>query len=133
MNFSIGFYDPFKLDMIEFGDVEKDKVMEMFEKIPWADYLAKMETAQESDIHHSPSFEIENKDNGTELSIDAIDDNEWEIFYERPKLVKKFFGLIEKEESHFSLAEEQTENDVRECLQAFIRSELQFLENKFAE
>ena len=131
MNFRASFCDPFKPDVIELGDVEAGKVMEMFEKVPWSDYLKKMETAKEDEIYYSPSLEIENKDNRNGLSVSKVDDKEWSIFFKRPKLVKRFFGLTEKMDNNY-LTDiwGQTEDDVRNCLEALVRNDLQFLENK---
>jgi len=133
MNFRASFCDPFKADIVELGDVEKGKVMEMFEKVPWSEYLAKMATAKESEIYYSPSLEIENKDNRNALSISAIENQEWSIFYKRPKLVKrrKFFKVVEEiDNEYLTDIWDQTEDDVRNCLEALIRNDLQFLENK---
>ena len=133
MNFRASFCDPFKADIIEIGDVEKGKIMEMFDKIPWSDYLAKMETTKESEIHYSPSFEIENKDNRNSIAVSAIDGKEWYIFFKRPKLVqrRKFFKLIEEmDNDYLTDIQGQTESDVRNCLEALIRNDLLFLENK---
>jgi len=89
MSFRASFCDPFKPDVIEIGNIEKDKIMELFEKIPWSKYLAKMKTAKKDEIHHSPSLEIENEDNRNGLSVSAIDGQEWCIFYKRPKFIKE--------------------------------------------
>lgn len=131
MNFRASFCDPFKADIIEMGNIEKDKIMETFDKIPWTEYLEKMKTARQSEIHYSPSLEIENKDNRNGLSVSAVDGREWYIFYKRPKLVRRFFGLIEKMDNNYLTdIQGQTDNDVRNCLEALIRNDLQFLENK---
>jgi hypothetical protein len=131
MNFRASFCDPFNPKIIEMGDIEKDKVMETFDKIPWKDYLEKMETANENEIHYSPSLEIENKENKNGLSVSAIDGTEWYIFYKRPKLVKRFFGLTEKLDTNYlTEIHGQTERDVRECLSALLRDDLRFLEEK---
>ena len=131
MNFRASFCDPFKSDIIEIGDIERDKIMELFEKIPWSEYLKKMQTTKDDKICYSPSLEIENKDNRNGLTASAIDGREWYIFYKRPKLVKRFFGLIEKmDNDYLTEVHKQTENDVRSCLEALIRNDLQFLENK---
>lgn len=131
MNFRASFCDPFKADIIEIGSIEKDKIMEKFNQIPWTEYLAKMKTAKESEIHYSPSLEIENKDNKNGLSVSAVDGTEWYIFYKRPKLVKRFFGLVEKmDDNYLTDVQGQTEKDVIDCLDALIRNDLQFLENK---
>ena len=131
MNFRASFCDPFKPDIIEIGKIEQEKILETFRKIPWSDYLAKMETAKQGEVFYSPSLEIENKDNKNGLSVSAIDGTEWYIFYKRPKLVKKFFGLTEKmDNDYLTEIQGQTENDVIDCLNALIRNDLQFLENK---
>ncbi len=131
MNFRASFCDPFKSDIIEMGDFEKDKIMETFEKIPWNKLLDEMKTKKESEIHYSPSLEIENKDNKNGLSVSAVDGKEWYIFFKRPKMVKKFFGLSEKmNNDYLTDIKGQTENDVKECLTALINNDLEFLERK---
>lgn len=131
MNFRASFCDPFKSDIIEIGDIEKDKVIELFNQVPWKEYLEKLKTANRSDIHYSPSLEIENKENRNGLSVSAVDGVEWYIFFKRPKLVKRFLGLGEKmDENYLTDIQGQTEKDVRDCLDALIRNDLQFLEDK---
>jgi len=131
MNFRASFCDPFKPDIIEIGYISKNEIMEKFEDIPWKEYLEKMKIAKQSEIHYSPSLEIENKDNRNGLSVSALDGIEWYIFYKRPKLVKKFFGLIEKMDNNYlTEIHGQTENDVRNCLEALIKNDLKFLEEK---
>ncbi len=131
MDFRASFCDPFKPDIIEIGKIEQDKILETFHKIPWSEYLGKMETAKQKEIYYSPSLEIENKENRNGLSVSAINENEWYIFYKRPKLVKKFFGLIEKmDNDYLTDIQGQTEQDVLDCLNALINNDLNFLENK---
>ncbi len=131
MNFRASFCDPFKSDIIEMGDIEKDKIMETFEKIPWNKLLDEMKTKNEKEIYYSPSLEIENKDNKNGLSVSAVDGKEWYIFFKRPKMVKKFFGLSEKmNNDYLTDITGQTENDVKECLTALINNDLEFLERK---
>ena len=131
MNFRASFCDPFKLDIIEMGDIEKDKIMETFEKIPWNKLLDEMKLKKENEIYYSPSLEIENKDNKNGLSVSIVDGKEWYIFYKRPKMVKKFFGLIKKmDNDYLTDITGQSENDVKECLTALINNDLEFLERK---
>ena len=131
MNFKATFCDPFKPNIIEIGNVEKNKIMELFEKIPWSEYLTKMKTAKEDEIYYSPSLGVENKDNRNGLSISAIDEQEWYIFYKRPKLVKKFFGLIKKmDNDYLTEIHVQTADEVKNYLKAFMENDLQFLESK---
>lgn len=131
MNFRASFCDPFKPEIIELGNIEKDKIMETFEKIPWNKLLDEMKLKKENEIYYSPSLEIENKDNKNGLSVSAVDGKEWYIFFKRPKMVKKFFGLTEKmNNDYLTDITGQTENDVKECLTALINNDLEFLERK---
>ena len=131
MNFRASFCDPFKPDIIEIGDIDKDKVLELINQIPWTEYIEKMKTANNTEIYYSPSLEIENKNNRNGLSVSAIDEEEWYIFFKRPKRVKRFFGLSEKmNENYLTDIQGQTKKDVRDCLDALIRNDLLFLEDK---
>lgn len=131
MNFRASFCDPFKPDIIEIGNIEKGEIMETFDKIPWKKLLEEMKLKKENEIHYSPSLEIENKDNKNGLSVSAVDGKEWYIFYKRPKIVKKFFGLTEKmDNDYLTDITGQTEKDVRDCLTALIDNHLEFLERK---
>lgn len=113
------------------GAIEKENILATFENIPWNQILEKMAKAKAKEIHFSPSLEIENKANKNGLSVSALDTGEWYIFYKRPKVIKKFFGLREKmEENYLSNLSGQTENDVRKCLKALIENDLAFLEEK---
>ncbi len=131
MNFKVSFTDPFEYDLIDLGKVEKDKIMETFEKIPWSDLLAKM-AAEEQDIVQSPHLEVQNPDNKNVISVSAVDETEWYIFFKRPKLVTSFFGLSKKFVPEYeSNLIDQTIEDVRACLQALINNDVKFLEEKF--
>jgi hypothetical protein len=131
MNFRASFCDPFKPDIIEMGSIEKDKIVETFERIPWNKLLDEMKLKKENEIYYSPSLEIENRDNKNGLSVSAVDGNEWYIFYKRPKMVKWFFGLIERMDNNYLTdIRGQTEKDVKACLSALIINDLEFLESK---
>ena len=84
MNFKASFCDPFKPNIIDLGSIQKEKVVEKFESIPWTDFLRQMAVAKEGEIHYSPSFEIENTDTKHGLSLSAVGDPngyEFYIFY----------------------------------------------------
>ena len=131
MSFRASFCDPFKRDIIEIGSIDKGKIIETFEKIPWDELLQKMKSANEKDIYYSPSLEIENTGNKNGVTVSAIDGTEWYIFFKRPKLRKKFFGLMkEMDNDYMTDVTGQTETDVRDCLTALIENNLQFLEDK---
>ena len=131
MNFRATFCDPFKADVIEIGDIEKEKVIELFEKTPWAEYLTKMDERRK-EVYQAPSLGFENINNRNIINISIDDANEWLIFYIRPKLVKRLFGLLGEKMNNNYMTEiqGQTESDVRSCLEALIRNDLEFLENK---
>ena len=128
MEFSVSFCDPFKKDIVEMGDIDKDKVVEIFEDIKWNSYLSKMKDVRDEDIYFSPSFEIENKENKNGLSISAVgepDNFEFYIFYKRPKMIKSFFGLLKKmKEDFLTDVTGQTKKD------ALLKNDADFLETK---
>lgn len=131
MSFRASLCDPFKPDIIELGEIEKDKILDAFDKIPWADYLKKMKSANEKDIHYSPSLEIENKTNKNGIVVSALESGEWYVFYKRPKLVKRFFGLYETmNNDYMTEIHGQSEKDAREFLIALVDDNLKFLEEK---
>jgi hypothetical protein len=131
MTFRASFCDPFQPKVIELGIIEKDNILEHFESIPWLELLEKMDAAKEKDIHYSPSLEIENKENKHGVTVSAVDGTVWYIFFKRPKKVKRFFGLSEKIDPHYTTESTgQTIEDARACLQALVANDLMFLEEK---
>ena len=136
-NFRASFCDPFKPEIIELGDIQKDKIIEKFESIPWTDFLKRMESAKDSEIFYSPSLEIENKETKLGLSISAVgvpDKYEFYIFYKRPKKVKIFLGLKEKiKEDYLTDKTGQTKQDVLDCLNALLRNDSEYLSNKIGQ
>lgn len=115
------FCDPFRSDIIQLGVMDKNEVISKFKSICWRDYLDRMSKAQDSDIYYSPSLEIENMDNGTGITISAVDDQnggvEYDIFYKRPKLVANFFGLVKKmNKGYVSDITGQTEEESVRCI-----------------
>ena len=76
-------------------------------------------------------LEVENKNNKNGLSISIVDDNDWCVFYKRPKSEKVFFGLFEKvNENYLTDITKQSKKDAIECLNALLRNDLEFLERK---
>lgn len=131
MKFRASFCDPFKADIIEMGEIEKDKILETFEQIKWIELVGKMKNAQNTELYYSPSLEIENMNNQNGISVSAVDGIEWYIFFKRPKMVKKFFGLSEKMDyNYLTDITGQTIDDVRACILALINDDLNFLEEK---
>ena len=126
--------DPFKPEIIELGEIDRRDIIEKFKSIKWVEYLQQMQQAEDRDIYYSPSLEIENKENKNALSISAVGGNEafeFYIFYKRPKLVKKLFGLFETmNENYITEIHNQTEKDSVDCLQALIDNRIHLLETK---
>ncbi len=126
--------DPSKPDVIEMGEIEKESIMEVFEKFPWKTLLAKMQKKTEEEIHYSPSLEIENMDTKQGITVSAVGEEtefEFYLFYKRPKRVKSFFGLKEKfDENFMSDVTGQTQEDARKAIQALLADNTDYLEEK---
>lgn len=126
--------DPFKPDEIEMGEIEKDCIMDVFEKFPWETLLAQMQNKPEDQIHYSPSLEIENLDTKQGVIVSAVGEAsqyEFYVFYKRPKRVKSFFGLREKlDENFMSDVTGQTKEDARKAIQALLSGNTDYLEEK---
>lgn len=127
--------DPLKKDPIEMGDIEKEKVLDIVERFPWKDLLDKMSGAEESEIHYSPSIEVENKSTRHGLAISIVEgeeENEFYIFYKRPKTVTKLFGLIKNMDYNFTTDRTgQTSKDVREAVSALVAGDVAILEKRW--
>lgn len=94
-----------------------------------------MKGVDESRIHFSPSLEIENTSNRHAITISNIGgepEHEIYIFYKRPKLVSKFFGLMKYQDENFlSDRTGQTLRDSREAVVAFINEDWKTLEERW--
>ena len=134
MNFTVSFWDPFKPYEIKMGEMDEAKVLETFEKVPWTNFLERMAGKKPSEINYSPTIEITNTENKTALTLSATglpDKPEYYIFFKRSKKVKQLFGLSEKvKENYLSEIKGQTYDDASNCLKAFIKNDLDFIENK---
>jgi hypothetical protein len=126
--------DPLKNGPIEMGEVEKAKILDIVDRFPWTELLDKMNGVKKSDIHFSPSVEFENKANRHGLSISIVEEkgNEFYIFFKRPKMTTKLFGLIKIMDDNFTSDRTgQTSNDVKEALTALINDDLTTLEKRW--
>ncbi|MGZ3932031.1 MAG: hypothetical protein ACXVP0_11860 [Bacteroidia bacterium] len=134
MKFKASFCDPLNPKIIELGEIGKDKIIELFSKIAWGDFLEKMKDKTDEELFFSPSLEIHCTDTENGLSISAVgepENFEFYIFYKRPKTLSKLFGLSKTIQNDFlTEIDGQTEDDVTDCLNALIRNDLAFLEEK---
>ena len=127
--------DPLKKDPIEMGEIEREKILDIVDRFPWTDLLDKMNRARAKDIHFSPSIEFENKQTRHGLSISIVEGekgNEFYIFYKRPKMVTKLFGVMKSiDENYTSDRTGQTSKDVRDAVSALITDDLMTLEKRW--
>lgn len=133
MNFRGTFCHPMQRKIIELGDIPAGKVIETFKKTDWKKYLELMD-ADPDHIEYSPSLEIENKDNLHGITISTLgsaDEFEFYLFYKRPKRVKKLFGFYSTmDEEYMTDITGQSEQDALDCLNALLRDDLAFLDDK---
>src|SRR5262245_5711777 len=91
--------EPLNPQIIEKGSIERDNIIGAFEEFPWRDYLQEMEGKMDTDIHYSPSLEVENLNTRHGLCFSIVrkqQEDEFYVFYKRPATVKSFFGLVRK-------------------------------------
>jgi hypothetical protein len=130
MKFSVSFCDPLSPEILELGDLEEEKVVEVFESIPWRDYLVETNPMDDPDVHYAPSLEVENKKLNIGLELSAIDENEWHLF------LRKSIDSNAPESIENELMNEltgQSETDAIACLNAFLNVDLDYLERTFAQ
>jgi hypothetical protein len=122
-SFRYSICEPLKPEIIEKGQIDQKQIVKTFQEFPWGKYLT------------DSANEFENTSNKNGLTASAVGDPgnfEFYLFYKRPKMGSKLFGLIKKlDENYISDITGQTEKDVIECLNALIRDDVNFLENKF--
>ncbi|SHG63932.1 hypothetical protein SAMN04488109_1189 [Chryseolinea serpens] len=127
--------DPLKKDPIEMGAIGKEEILDILDRFPWTDLLDKMNGANESDIHFSPSLEFENASTRHGLSISVVEEGEgyeFYIFYKRPKMVTRLFGLVKNMDDNFlSDRTGQTTEDVRDAVTALITNDMETLESRW--
>lgn len=116
------------------GEIRKDKVWNLFINFPWKEYYDKMMASTYQNIHYSPSLEIENKENGTAITLSLVNMEhglEFYIFYLRPKKVSRFFGLIKYTRTCLTDKIDQTEKDAQDAIQALLKEDLKTLEERW--
>lgn len=124
--------DPLKKEPIEMGAIERGKILDILERFPWTELLAKMDGANENDIHFSPSLEFENKQTRHGLTISIVNTSEYHIFYKRPKVVTRFFGLMKSMDDNFlSDSTGQTIQDVKDAVTALISDDMETLQKRW--
>lgn len=128
MKFSVSFCDPLNPEIMEMGDFDGEQVLEIFDKIPWDEFLEQIEVMEEPEYHYAPSLEIINSITKSGLEVSAIDETEWHIFFRRQKMIEETGGATTIENDYLTEIIGQTEADVKNCLNALIANDLDFLE-----
>ena len=125
--------DPLKKEPIEIGEIEREKALDVFDKFPWNEMIDKMKGVKPTEINWAPSIEFENKENQHGINISIVDDGtEFYIFFKRPKLVDRFFGLSRKVNENFTSDRTgQTIADAREAVKALIEDDIATLEMRW--
>lgn len=94
-----------------------------------------MKEVKENEIYFSPSVEFENKASRHGLSISIVEnekENEFYIFFKRPKMVTKLFGLMKNLDDNFTSDRTgQTAKDVRDAVSALIHDDIETLEKRW--
>ena len=124
---------PLKSYLVNEQLLTKNEFIDKFKDFQWLDFLKLQLSANENQIHCSPSLNIEDE-KGDGISVLIVGDlNEYEFYvcYKRPITRKKtkWFGLVEYDyydKDFCSIIPEQTKED---GLKAFIL----FYEGKFKE
>jgi len=133
--FKYSICDPLVKDPIEMGEIEKEKISDILDRFPWNDLLDKNNHANERNIYFSPSIEFENKDTRHGLAISIVEGengSEFYIFYKRPKLVTKLFGLVKNiHDNYTSDRTGQTIHDVKDAVNALVAGDTAILERKW--
>ena len=132
-DFIISFQDPLKTKDTQLGVISREQIIKEFEKINWSGYLKKMNTAKRSEIYFSPSLEIHRKDNSLLLAISANGNSnnyDFAIMYNRPKKIKSSNGVEALYKNHLTDTLGQSRQNVIDCLNALIKDDTAYLENK---
>ncbi|MDL2251412.1 hypothetical protein LJC12_01015 [Odoribacter sp. OttesenSCG-928-J03] len=130
--------EPINLDVIEEGVIKGDDVLEMFLNYPWEERLREQEGEEEEledEFNYSHSLDLENEENNTGLSINAVGNSgnyTFQAVFNRPKEKKTFLGLSKKIDHYYtSDLSDLSKQEVAECVKALIAEDLDFLEERF--
>ncbi|WP_299113242.1 hypothetical protein [uncultured Winogradskyella sp.] len=129
---------PLKSYLVNEQLLTKDEFIAKFNDFQWLDLLKLQLSANENQIHNSPSLNIED-DKGDGVSVSIVGDlNEYEFYvcYKRPITRKKakWFGLVEYDyydKDFCSVIPEQTKEDGLKAFVLFYERNFEELENRW--
>jgi hypothetical protein len=134
MKFNLSFCNPFSPIIENWGLKNDSEIIDCFKNIPWEDFLDRMVKVDKDKLAYSPSLEIEDTSTKHGISISALGDGMWLVFYKRPKLVSKWFGLTQVlDENYYTEKEVGNQEQVIEFIQALLENNLSHLENNILD
>lgn len=82
--------------------ISEAEVIGIAKMYPWIDQLKLADSLDKEDVSYNPSLEFTHIENGKSFTLTANFDEsknlEFSLWYNRPKIVKNFFGLFGKSE-----------------------------------
>ena len=129
-------YDPTYHEMIEYGIIGKEKVLDVFDGFQWNKLVEKYILAMKNneEVFFLPALEFMNETNEYGICIETHPEtsHEFEIYFCRPKVVSKFFGVVKHIDKLFtSIRTGQTLGDAREATVALINNNMDALEKRW--
>ncbi|HDZ05799.1 MAG TPA: hypothetical protein ENH58_12155 [Maribacter sp.] len=129
---------PLKSYLVNEQFLKKDEFIDKFNDFQWLELLKLQLSANENQIHCSPSLNIED-DNGNGVSVSIVgelDEYEFYVCYKRPitRKRKKWLGLVEYDfydKDFCSIIPEQTEKDGLDAFILFYDENYEELEEKW--
>jgi len=129
---------PLKTYVVNEQFLTKKEFIEKFENFQWLDLLKLQRSANENQIHCSPSLNIENESgDGVSVSIvGELDEYEFYVCYKRPitRKKEKWFGLVKYDfydKDFCSVIPEQTKQDGFNAFIMFYDKRYKELEEKW--
>jgi hypothetical protein len=129
---------PLKSDVLNEQFLTKAEFIDKFEDFQWLDILKLQLSANDNQIHFSPSLSIvDDNDNGLSVSIvGELNEYEFYVCYKRPitRKKKKWFGLVEYDyydKDYYSIIPEQTKQDALNAFMLFYDKNYEELEEKW--
>jgi len=134
MKFKLSFCNPFTPNIEDLGRKNDSEIIDCFKNIPWEDFLDRMVKVDKDKLAYSPTLEIIDTSTKHAISISALGDGVWLVFYKRPKLVSKWFGLTQVlDENYNTEVEVGNQEHVIEFIQALLENNHSHLENNILD
>ncbi|QQX79462.1 hypothetical protein JK628_18315 [Shewanella sp. KX20019] len=127
--------DPIIENVIQKGEIKKEDIALKFESYPWTLELKKLTENLSKDIHYNPSLEFIDVTNNRGIIFSAVPENEefiFYVFYQRPEVVKKWFGLTKwQDPKHVTDRLDQSFDSAKDLLKLFLNQDFDKLNTFF--